>query len=647
MFFLLLYAIGVLKGQTSDQRFPGVRLPEESRETSDQWVLEPVVQVRWDFSSCGKNGMYGPDQEDCEVAYSEANLKDYVIVKFGVQSWVVPADGLYLVTAAGPSGSSVGAGGRGQGAILEANFHLMKGEIIDIIVGQRSDYDLNVDTQSKRGLGGSGGTFVVRRQDSKILMAAGGGGGGAGRSSNMALRDGPNDATIGRVGKNASIPDSGRAPESDFACSLDCGGGGFGGMGGVEGQDFKMGFYKRYGGGGGAGFGLMDGPSKDGDGGVHSAQGDHRPRAAKNFLEKGTGMNSRGVGGYLQFKSQSTLVKVPITNNGGFGGGGYGSADGGAGGGGGYSGGGGGPPDGFSGGGGSMNNGFRQKNDVSNQGDGYVRISFIGQQCCGPMDVYIAMAFIAGILAKLLFTYGIYWSFKTFRRMHTSYVIISHLKELKREAHQLETDEVYLVDRVLREQEDLKSRMGASRPDLRRRVSGRKRTRDESEYTETEYSESYSQSYSQTQTAQTSESQYSDNSQSTVIENKAPDSDESESDASTIVERTKHQSMMQSQALTNVTALSKKSLNQNEPDSILAASTAIGTLKGRAKMDAMNKSARSGIYSTIGRNAKMPEEDDDDEDGNELAEVMARRSAAASRRTLTSERGNNTWCEVE
>jgi len=285
-----------------------------------------------------------------------------------------------------------------------------------------------------------------------------------------------------------------------------------------------------------------------------------------------------------------------------------------------------------------MNNGFRQKNDVSNQGDGYVRISFIGQQCCGPMDVYIAMAFIAGILAKLLFTYGIYWSFKTFRRMHTSYVIISHLKELKREAHQLETDEVYLVDRVLREQEDLKSRMGASRPDLRRRVSGRKRTRDESEYTETEYSESYSQSYSQTQTAQTSESQYSDNSQSTVIENKAPDSDESESDASTIVERTKHQSMMQSQALTNVTALSKKSLNQNEPDSILAASTAIGTLKGRAKMDAMNKSARSGIYSTIGRNAKMPEEDDDDEDGNELAEVMARRSAAASRRTLTSER---------
>ena len=71
---------------------------------------------------------------------------------------------------------------------------------------------------------------------------------------------------------------------------------------------------------------------------------------------------------------------------------------------------------------------------------------------------------------------------------------------------------------------------------------------------------------------------------------------------------------MASQALTNVTALSKKSLNHMEPDSVLGASTAHGTLKGRAKMDAMNKSHRSGLYSTIGRNAKMPEEDEDDDE---------------------------------
>ena len=58
------------------------------------------------------------------------------------------------------------------------------------------------------------------------------------------------------------------------------------------------------------------------------------------------------------------------------------------------------------------------------------------------------MAFIAGILAKLLFSYGIYWGWRTFKRMHTSYVIINHLKELQKEAHQLENDEVLLMNKV-------------------------------------------------------------------------------------------------------------------------------------------------------------------------------------------------------
>ena len=142
-------------------------------------------------------------------------------------------------------------------------------------------------------------------------------------------------------------------------------------MGGSFGNGLKAYYGMRYGGGGGAGFGNLtdDASPDDGDGGVQSGSS-QRPRGAKNFLTKGTGMNSRGVGGYLQFKPRSNLIKFPITNNGGFGGGGYGSADGGAGGGGGYSGGGGGPPDGYSGGGGSLNNGFRQSNKVTNSGPG-------------------------------------------------------------------------------------------------------------------------------------------------------------------------------------------------------------------------------------------------------------------------------------
>ena len=71
--------------------------------------------------------------------------------------------------------------------------------------------------------------------------------------------------------------------------------------------------------------------------------------------------------------------------------------------------------------------------------------------------------------------------------MHTSYVIINHLKELRRESMKLDADETLLIGRILEQEEDLKSRVGASRPDLRRRLSGRKRTHYDSEsYTTTD-----------------------------------------------------------------------------------------------------------------------------------------------------------------
>ena len=110
----------------------------------------------------------------------------------------------------------------------------MKGEIIDIIVGQQSDYNLNIDPSSKRGLGGSGGTFVVRRQDSKILMTAGGGGGGAGIKSNMGLSKNVNDATKYPWGQAASNP-SYDIPELGLEDSL-IGTGGKDGLGGHFGR---------------------------------------------------------------------------------------------------------------------------------------------------------------------------------------------------------------------------------------------------------------------------------------------------------------------------------------------------------------------------------------------------------------------------
>ena len=133
-------------------------------------------------------------------------------------------------------------------------------------------------------------------------MAAGGGGGGAGKRSNVGLVDGPNDASKYPKGQDASIPDSGKPNTTE---TRDLGLGGRFGHGGSHGLDVKSGYGLRYGGGGGAGFGLLNGPTKEGDGGVHAMNPNHKPRAAKNFLTEGTGMNSRGVGGYLQFRSRT------------------------------------------------------------------------------------------------------------------------------------------------------------------------------------------------------------------------------------------------------------------------------------------------------------------------------------------------------
>ena len=70
----------------------------ENTVSSSDWKLDPLVQVRWDFGDCGKTGMNGPSSSDCDEYYLDTNLEMNVRVNSGVQSWVVPADGLYLVT---------------------------------------------------------------------------------------------------------------------------------------------------------------------------------------------------------------------------------------------------------------------------------------------------------------------------------------------------------------------------------------------------------------------------------------------------------------------------------------------------------------------------------------------------------------------
>ena len=376
----------------------------------DERLLEPPVALRWDFTTCGQTGRIGPSVEQCERAYFDTNNEQVVTLDYGVQHWNVPADGLYLITAKGASGRALGPIGGGRGAILTGNFHLQKHETLQILVGQQSDFDISSYNRGATnvGIGGSGGTFVVRESDGRILLAAGGGGSGAGRAFNT-RSPGHADATAQSAnGRNGSFT-------SDDSMA---------GYGGVAGHGGRSGI-GLYGGGAGAGF-LSHGESAVTNSETRNLN--IEPRGAMMFLAKGRDKNNGpGVGGKMMIQ---TARGDFIENNGGFGGGGSGGFRGTAGGGGGFSGGGGGTEDGFSGGGGSLNNGQRPVNMVDHIGPGEVTITFIGKQCCGPVDVYIAMSFIAGILVKLILTYMAYCSYRAAQRWHTRQIIENHLKKV-------------------------------------------------------------------------------------------------------------------------------------------------------------------------------------------------------------------------
>ena len=387
---------------------PASSLFSAQNKPYEEWDLEPPVALRWDFSTCGKIGRIGPSQEDCDEAYQETNNGDQTVeVHHGVQKWIVPATGLYLITAVGASGRATGPLGGGRGAILTGNFHLQAGETLLILIGQQSNFEPGVpgSRTTSIGIGGSGGTFVVRESDHKILLIAGGGGSGAGKAFNSRSPIHA-DATTNSEGRNGSFVAQGKNNA---------------GFGGRIGQGGHAGVGPT-GGGGGAGF-----FSHGERGKIEGATLDFSPLPAMMF--KATGRD-RGVGGKMLIASPTQPGQY-VENNGGFGGGGSGGFRGTAGGGGGFSGGGGGAIDGFSGGGSSLNNGQRPVNMVDHVGPGYVTITFIGKQCCGPVDVYIAMSFIAGILVKLIITYLAYCSYRSAQRWHTKQVIESHLKKVQ------------------------------------------------------------------------------------------------------------------------------------------------------------------------------------------------------------------------
>lgn len=286
------------------------------------WYLFQGPQLQVTFTTLGANGRKGPQDT---IGYQGTPLEGKVKLDKGTQIWIVPTTGRYSITAWGASGGNGRNKGKaefgqgGKGAKIRGVFKLDAGEKLKILVGQRGMSNNHSVQQSIPG-GGGGGTFVVKGDDTPLVIAGGGGGGAGFESGNIFLK-----------GDNGQKTENGTRH------------GGYSGLGGKR-SDSGL---EASGGGGYSGNGEKSGTCTGGS----------------SFLNGGAGGESKaGI------------------SDGGFGGGGAGTAV--PGGGGGYSGGGveklsGGMT--VAGGGGSYNRGAEQDNSEGvRNGDGEVIVKVIG-----------------------------------------------------------------------------------------------------------------------------------------------------------------------------------------------------------------------------------------------------------------------------
>jgi hypothetical protein len=228
------------------------------------------------FTSAGQVGRLGPSYETLVSSYSNSGAtwatdSNLFTVNSGIQLWTVPANGTYRIQAAGAQ----------KGAIIAGDFNLIRGEKLQILVGQ-------VPTSN----GGGGGSFVVKENgttNSDIYVIAGGGGGKVGgiggtdttSNSNGSVSNGnggnalfqswtgPSGGGFFTSGQRATASSS-RNPgygflQGGFGGEPATGEGGFGG-GGSGGADSAAG------GGGGGGY---SGASSGGDGSVGGGAGSY------------------------------------------------------------------------------------------------------------------------------------------------------------------------------------------------------------------------------------------------------------------------------------------------------------------------------------------------------------------------------------
>lgn len=269
------------------------------------------------FTHAGATGSLGPTLAQCRSAYSAATWAQdtnyFNMTSQGIQLWKVPRTGTYRILCAGARG---GSSLQDTVTAVGGNGAVMRGDFT-LTRGTVVSLIVGQEGVTASGSGGGGGSFVWVNTDPLIIAGGGGSGGDSNQNGVFQGQPGLTGTSGGSSGNGTGV-------------------GGTNGSGGGATNS----------GGGGAGW-FSNGST---------ARGGIRP------LEGGTG----GTGGV----------------EGGFGGGGANGSTSpeGGGGGGGYSGGGGGNStnDDAGGGGGSLNTGTNQSNvGGSNNGNGYITVTFI------------------------------------------------------------------------------------------------------------------------------------------------------------------------------------------------------------------------------------------------------------------------------
>ena len=132
----LLFSLSFIYTQIALPTFQAVQTP-----LSTTTIISGTIT----FTNCGSTLYDGPSQSDCNSEYSGTSLDGDVTVSGGIQSWTVPSNGNYTITAKGARGADSGSsGGDGaNGASIKGTVSLSAGDVLTILVGQMGNNNGN------------------------------------------------------------------------------------------------------------------------------------------------------------------------------------------------------------------------------------------------------------------------------------------------------------------------------------------------------------------------------------------------------------------------------------------------------------------------------------------------------------------------